>query len=164
MYSYRLLISSASIRSLLFLSYSTYLCMRCSLGISGFLEKISSLSHSVAFLFLCIVPLRRLSYLSLLFSETLHLFGYIWCIFPLRSPFPFPSLFFSAICKACSDHFAFLHFFFLGMVGDGFGIACVQGYRPPSIILQVLCLPHLIPGIFSSSPLYNHNEFDLGHT
>ena len=33
------------------------------------------------------------------------------------SPLPFTSLLFSAICKASSDnHFAFLHFFFLGMV------------------------------------------------
>ena len=55
-YSYRLLISSASIRSLLFLSYSTYPCVRCSLGISGFLEKISSLSHSVTFLFFALFP------------------------------------------------------------------------------------------------------------
>ena len=33
------------------------------------------------------------------------------------SPLPFTSLLFSVICKASSDnHFAFLHFFFLGMV------------------------------------------------
>jgi len=33
------------------------------------------------------------------------------------SPLPFTSLLFSAICEASSDsHFAFLHFFFLGMV------------------------------------------------
>ena len=33
------------------------------------------------------------------------------------SPLPLASLLFSAICKASSDnHFAFLHFFFLGMV------------------------------------------------
>ena len=64
-------------------------------------------------LFLCIVHLGRLSYLSLLFFGTLHLVGYNFPFFPL----PFPSLLFSAICKALSDnHFAFLHFFFLGMV------------------------------------------------
>ena len=33
------------------------------------------------------------------------------------SPLPFASLLFSAVCKASSDnHFAFLHFFSLGMV------------------------------------------------
>src|SRR5574337_158443 len=31
--------------------YRAYLCMKCSLGISNFLEDISSLSHSVVFLY-----------------------------------------------------------------------------------------------------------------
>ena len=45
------LISSASVRSLPFLSlYWTHLCMKCSLGISNFLEENSSLSHSIVFL------------------------------------------------------------------------------------------------------------------
>ena len=30
--------------------YGAHLCMKCSLGISNFLEEISSLSHSVVFL------------------------------------------------------------------------------------------------------------------
>ena len=55
------------------LGLTGHLCMKCSLGISNFLEDISTLSHSIVFLlFLCIVHLRRLSYLSLLFSGTLH--------------------------------------------------------------------------------------------
>ena len=62
-------------------------------------------------LFLCIDRWGRHSYLSLLFFGTLHSDAYI---------FPFLlclSLLFTAICKASSDsHFAFLHFFFLGMV------------------------------------------------
>ena len=63
-------------------------------------------------LFLCIVHLGSLSYLSLLFFGTLHSNGYIFSF----SPLPFASLLFSAICKAYSDnHFAFLHFFFFGM-------------------------------------------------
>ena len=67
------LISSTSVRSLPFLSY----CMKCSRGISNFLEEISSLSHSVVFLYFfdC---WRRLSYLSLLFFRTLHSNGYIF--------------------------------------------------------------------------------------
>ena len=48
---YLFLISSASLMSILFLSF---LCMECSLDISNFLEKISSLSHSIVFRFLCI--------------------------------------------------------------------------------------------------------------
>ena len=50
--------------------------MKCSLGISSFLEEISSLSHCFP-LFLCIAHLR-LSSLSLLFFGTLHSDGYIF--------------------------------------------------------------------------------------
>ena len=59
---------------------------------------------------LCIVHLKRLYYLSLLFSGTLHSIGYIF------SPLLFTSLFFSAIWEEKKSHFAFLRFFFLGMV------------------------------------------------
>jgi len=39
-----------------------------------------------------------------------------WICLPF-SPLPFTSLLFSTLCKASSDnHFAFLHFFFLGIV------------------------------------------------
>ena len=46
------LISSASVRSLPFLPfYCVHLCMNCSLYISNFLEEISTLSHSIVFLY-----------------------------------------------------------------------------------------------------------------
>ena len=51
-------------------SVSLSLCMKCSLGISNLLEEISSLSHSVVFLYFCIDRWRRLSYLFLLFFGT----------------------------------------------------------------------------------------------
>ena len=112
--------------------------MKCSFGISSFLEEISSLSHSIVFLFLCIVHLRRLSYL-LLFSGTLHSVGYI---FPFM---PWFLLFFSAICKASSDnHFAFLLSFSWGWF---WSLPPVQCYEPLSIVLQALCLSDLIPWI-----------------
>ena len=39
------------------------------------------------------------------------------CLYLFFSPLPFPSLLFTAICKASTDnHCALLHFFFLGMV------------------------------------------------
>ena len=63
--------------------------MICSLGISNFLEEISSLSHSIVFLIICIVHLGRLSYLSLLFYGTVHSDGYI---FP--NPLPFSPMVF----------------------------------------------------------------------
>ena len=48
------LISSASVRSIPFLSfYCAHLCMKSSLGNSNFLEEISSLSHSIVFLYFC---------------------------------------------------------------------------------------------------------------
>ena len=54
--------------------------MKCSLGISHFLEEISSLAHSIFCLplFLCIDHWGRLSYLSLLFFGTLHSDAYIF--------------------------------------------------------------------------------------
>ena len=45
--------------------------MKCSLGISNFLEKISSLTHSIVFLYF-FDHWGRLSYISLLFFGTLH--------------------------------------------------------------------------------------------
>ena len=66
-------------------------------------------------LFFCFFVLFILEGLlvSLLFSGTLHSAG---CTFPFLLCL-FASLLFSAICKASSDnHFAFLHFLFLGMV------------------------------------------------
>jgi len=50
-----------------------------------------------------------------------------------------------------------LAFLFLG---DGFG----HHHKPPSIVLQALCVLELIPCIYLSHPLYNHKGFDLGHT
>ena len=57
--------------------------------------------------------LRRLSSLSLLLFGTLHSNGYMFHFSPLL----FTSLLFTAICMAFLDsHFAFLHFFSMGMV------------------------------------------------
>ena len=53
------------------------------LDVSNFLEEISSLSHSIPFpVFLWIVYIRRLSFLSLLFSGTLHSVGYVFPFLP----------------------------------------------------------------------------------
>ena len=108
------LISSASVNSLPFLElYCAHLCMKCSLGISNFLEEMSSLSISVVFLF----------FFALIAEEGFLISPcYLWnsafrCLYLSFSPLPFASLFFTAICKASTgSHFAFLHFFFLGMI------------------------------------------------
>ena len=95
-----------------------------------FLEELSSLSCSIfSPLFLCIVHLRRASYLSLLFSETLHSVGYIFS---------------SAICKVSSDnHFSFLHFFFFTMVLVT--VFCTMLGTSIHCSSQALCLLDLIP-------------------
>ena len=72
------LISSASVRSIAFLSFCANLSMKCSLGISNFLKEISSLSHSIVFLCLFTDHWGRLSYLSLLFFGTLRSNGFIF--------------------------------------------------------------------------------------
>ena len=70
----------------------------------NFLEKISSLSHSVVFLYFFVLITEEGFLISLLFFGTL--FKRIYLSF---SPLPFTSLLSSAICKASSDnHFAFL--------------------------------------------------------
>ena len=59
--------------------YCAHLCMKCCLGISNFLEEISSISHSIVFLCLhC--SLKNISYLSLIFFGTLHSDGYIFLL------------------------------------------------------------------------------------
>ena len=72
-----LISSSSQVRTISVL-YWAHLCMKWSLGISNFLEEISSLSHYIFPLFLCIDHWGRLSYLSLLFFGTLHSNGYIF--------------------------------------------------------------------------------------
>ena len=87
--------------------------MKCSLGISNYLEEISSLSHSIVSLyFFALIPEEGfLSFLAILWNS-----AYKW-VYLYFSPLLFTSLLFTAIWKASSEsHFAFLHFFFLGMV------------------------------------------------
>ena len=81
--------------------------MKCSLGVSNFLEEISSLSHSIVFLyFFALIPEEGfLISLAILWNSA---FNWVCISF---SPLLFTSLLFTAICKSSSDsHFAFLHF------------------------------------------------------
>ena len=87
--------------------------MKCSLGISNLLEEISGLSHSIVFLYFSALITEEVFPISPGYSLEL-------CIqmgISSFSPLPFASLLFTAIHKTSSDsHFAFLHFFSLGMV------------------------------------------------
>ena len=127
--------------------------MKCSLGISNFLEEISSLSHSTVFLYF-FAWLRKLSYLSLLFFETLHSDGYIFPFLPCLSLLFFPQLF------VRPHQIAILHFFFLGLVL--ITASCTVSWT--SVHSSSGTLSDLIPWIYLSFPLYNRKGFDLGHT
>ena len=130
--------------------------MKYSLAILNFLEEITSLSHSIVFLyfFSFITDEGFLSLLAILCNSA---FKWIHLFF---SPLPFTSPLFSAICKASSDnHFAFLHFFFFRWF---WSLPPVQCHEPPSIVLQALCPSDIIPWIYLSLLLYNHKGFDLG--
>ena len=99
-------------------------------------------------------------------SQQVYLLALLWnsrfrWVYLSFSPLPFTSLLFTAICKAPSDnHFAFLHFSW----GWSWSLPPVQCHKPPSIVLQALCLSDLIPWIYLSLPLCNCKGYDLGHT
>ena len=121
------------------------------------LEAISSLSHSIIFLYFFALIIEEGFLISPCCSLEL-------CI-QMGIFFPFPlclsSLLFSAICKASSDnHFAFLHFFFLRMVL--IPASCAMSWT--SIHSSSGTLSDLILWICLSLPLYNDKGFDLGHT
>ena len=119
---------------------------RHNFGISNFLEEISNLSHSIVSSISLHWSLKK-AFLSLL--AILWNFPFKW-VYLSFSPLPFASLLFIAICKASSDnHFAFLHFFFLGMVL----IPASYTMSQTSIHSSSGTLSDLIPWIFLS--MYN---------
>ena len=130
--------------------------MKCSLGISNFLEEISDLSHSIAFLyFFALITEEGFLISPCYFLEVCIQMG---ISFLFSFAFHFSS--FLSYLKASESHFAFLPLFFLGKVL----ITGFECYKPSSIVFQALCLSYLIPLIYLSLPLYNHKGFDLGHT
>ena len=131
--------------------YFSHICMKCSLDISNFLEEISSVSHSIVFLYFFAVITRKV-FLSLL--------AILW-VYLSFSPFALASLLFLAICKASSDnHFAFLHFFFLGMALIPASCTMSQtSFHNSSGTLSIRPNP-----LYLSLPLYNPKGFDLGQT
>ena len=111
--------------------------MKCSLGISDFLEEISSLSHSIVFLYFFARSLRRafLSLLTILWNST---FKWVYLSF---SPLLFTSLLFTAICEAPQT--AILLFYISFSWGWSWSLSPVQCHEPPSIVYQALCLSNL---------------------
>ena len=114
MYSCHFLISSASVRSIPFLSFIVPIFAWNFPLVSLFLEEIFSLSHSIVLLYLFALITKDGFLISPCYSLELCIQMDIYLSF---FHLPFTSLIFSAICKPSSDnHFAFLYFFFLGMV------------------------------------------------
>ena len=111
MYSCHLfLISSASVRSIPFLSFIVPIFVWNIPLVSNFLEDISSLSHSIVFLYFFAVITEE----GFIISPCYSLEVCIQMVYLSFFSYPLASLLFSAICKASSDnYFAFLHFFFL---------------------------------------------------
>ena len=113
-YSYYLfLISSASVRSLLFLSFIVPIFAWNIPLISLIFLAISTLSLSVVFLYFFALFIEE----GLLVSPCHSLELCIQLGIPFYFSFAFCLLLSSATCKASSDnYFAFLYFFFFGMV------------------------------------------------
>ena len=98
---------------IIYVLYCAHLCMKCSPDVSNFLEEISSLSHSVVFLYFFSLITEEGFLISPCYSLELCIQMSISFLFSFALHFSF----FHSCCKASSDnHFAFLYFFFLGVV------------------------------------------------
>ena len=102
--------------------------MKYSLGISNFLEEISSFSHSIVFLYFFALITEEGFLISPCYS--LKLFTQMGISFLFS--FALGSLLFSALCKVSSEnHFAFLNFF-LGV--SSWSLTPVQCHKLLSIL------------------------------
>ena len=154
MYSCHLfLISSDSVRSILFLSFTTWraaihgvaksqtqlsdwtelnwteahLCMKCSLGISNFLEEISSLSHSIV----CLYFFGLITEEGFLISPCCSLELCIQMGIPFLFCFAFHfSSFHSYFQGLLRQPFCFFAFLFLGDGLDSCLLYNVTNFRP----------------------------------
>ena len=107
------LMSSVSVRSILFLSFIVPAFAWTIPLVSLIFLKISSLSHSIIFFYFFALITEE----GFLISPCYSLELCIQMSISFLSPLPSVSPLFSIICKASSDnYFAFLHFFFLGRV------------------------------------------------
>ena len=159
-YSYHLfLIPSASVRSIPFPSVIVPIFAWNVPLVSIIFLKRSLVFPILLFFSISLHWSLRKAFLSLLAIHWNSAFKWVYLFF---SPLPLASHLFSAICKASSvNHFAFLHFFFLGMV-------FIPAYYTMSWTSihssSGICLSDLIPWIYLPLLLYNCKRFDLGHT
>ena len=158
-YSCHLLISSAIVQSLLFLSFIMPILAENVLLISPIFLKRSLVFPILLFSSISLhISFKKSSYISLIFSEILHSVGRIFLFLPCLSLLFFSQLFVkppqTTTLSSCIS-------FSLGWF---WSLPPIQCYEPLSIVLQALCLPDLIPWIYLLPPLYNNEGFDLGHT
>ena len=152
------LISFASVRSIPFLSFIVPILA----WIVPFVSPIF-LKRSLVFPFYCFplllftAHLIMVSYFSLVFSGTLHSVWYL-SLSPRLSLLFSPQLFIKF--PQTTTLFSCISFPW----GWFWSLLPVQCCELSSIVLQALSLLDLIPWIYSSPPLCNHKEFDLGHT
>ena len=132
--------------------------MKCSLGIFNFLQEFSSLSHSNVFLYFFTLITEKGFLISPCYSLELCIQLGISFLFFFAFRFSSIQLFVrppqTTIWPFCISF----------PWGWSWSLPPVQRQEPPSIVLQALCLSDLIPWIYSSLPLYNCKEFNLGHT
>ena len=124
--------------------------MKCSLGISNFLEEISSLSHSIVFLYFFALITEEGFLISPCYSLELCIqmgisFPFLLC---------FLLLFFSQLFVR-PPQTIILSFCISFSWGWSWSLPPVQCHEPLSIVLQALCLSDQIPWIYLSLPLYN---------
>ena len=120
------LISSASVKFLLFLSFFVaHFCMKCSRGISNFFEEISSLSHSIVFLYFFALFVKEGFLISHCYSLELSI------QFGISLPFSASS----------NNHFAFVYFSW----GWSWFLSPIQCHKLLSIVHLALCLSDLGP-------------------
>ena len=155
---YFFLISSASVRFIPFLSFIVPL-----FAWNGPLVSLIFLKRSLVFLILLFSSISLHWSLKKAFLPPplaiLWNCAFKW-VYLSFSPLRFTSLLFTVVCKASSDsHFAFLHFFFLGMVLIPVSYTMSWTF----IHSSSGTLSDLIPWIYLSLPLYNRKRFDLGH-
>ena len=151
------LISSASVRSMPFLSFiEPIFAWNVPLVSLIFWRDPLVFPFLLFSLFLCIDHWGRRSYLFLLFFGTLHSNGYIFpfilCLLLLFSSQLFVRPPQTTMLPSCTS-FSW---------GQSCSVSPVQCHKPPSIILQALCLSDLIHWIYFSLPLYIRKGFDLG--
>ena len=133
--------------------------MKWSLGISSFLEEISSLSDSVIFLYFFALITEE----GFLISPCYFLKLCIQMLYHSFSPLLFASFLFTAVSKASPDsHFAFWHFYSMGMVLIAVSCTMLQtSIHSSSGSLSIRSNPL---NLFVKFLTNNHKGVDLGHS